>query len=1140
MIRCASCGSDNRDSAHFCSNCGRLLAAPGRIGRLQPGQVIQGKYTIIRLLGRGGMGAVYLATQVIANNQRNVVIKEMLDYFDPANPESERKARERFESEAATLVALNFAYIPQIFDYFSEGGRNYIVMQYIPGRNLQERLTHEDESGQTIRGAPYSLDQVRRWGIQICKVLEYLAGQNVVHMDIKPANLIVNDAGDIWLVDFGTARAQQTVPPGGVMGMRRSSIYGTGGYAPPEQYQGYVESRSDVYALAATLYHLLTDDDPRHHPFQFPRLNTLPGPLAVSLMQALQHDVKQRSTAAQLRQALEGSASTRKSAMLSNSQASKADQHESYALITRQGLSDSARFTVIRLLQARRGLTALEAEVLTWKEPTCWAHGLDLASARALQQELRQIGVPVDLVLTSQLAGWRQGIVATDPRLIDNGEIIVRERDIPRDRLCHCYRCGYEWNTKAQSRTTLRSCPRCGSANWNKHRLCQCAVCGHQFTHGDLITPVAALFPSCPACRIPDWLPRQQPRLTKTSWTVDAGTVLAGKPIALPINLTLEGTTGVRGRIIADVSWLQVTHPTLVSDRFQVTVDATNLAAKQVHQGCLQVICNAGHATICVKVYVDQPPCLAVSAVALDFRKLSAQQKQTQTFVISNSGGQVLEGTITVAHPWVRLSSSVFKGERTEVWATIHGCDLPAAGVNQTVLTIHSNGGQATIAITAEGLPPTLAFQPITLEFGSQPRGYSVSRALDLSNQGTGSLQGQILVDQPWLTASPDRFNGSQERVLVSARTDGLDMGRAYTAKLTVVSNGGTADIPVHIEIAPHSWLEHVVHQLGGGWIALLIFSLILIPVLWHSLLHYGRPISGMISPGQGWVTPMRQTAPAVTVAVRQATAEARAAVTATSAAGEHAMAVATVTATALARAIVQAEDEPQTNVIDGADYLPVPAGEFLMGATSADSSADDDEKPQHVVYLDAFWIMKTEVTNAQYAQCVAAGACAEPGNTRWQDHEYIDHPVVNVGWSQAQTYCVWAGGRLPTEAEWEKAARGADGRRYPWGDAVPDVQRANYGNPNGGTTPVGSYPAGASPYGALDMAGNVWEWVADWYDAGYYARSPAVNPLGPDTGIGRVLRGGSWDYAAGGLRCSSRRYGPALRYSNIGFRCAR
>jgi formylglycine-generating enzyme required for sulfatase activity len=231
----------------------------------------------------------------------------------------------------------------------------------------------------------------------------------------------------------------------------------------------------------------------------------------------------------------------------------------------------------------------------------------------------------------------------------------------------------------------------------------------------------------------------------------------------------------------------------------------------------------------------------------------------------------------------------------------------------------------------------------------------------------------------------------------------------------------------------------------------------------------------------------------------------------------------------------------------DGAPMVLVPAGDFIMGSRADDKVAGSDERPAHRVYLDAYYIDQYEVTTARYAKFFQETKRREP--EFWSEQvlkQHTNKPVVGVDWNDAVAYCSWAGKRLPTEAEWEKAARGTDQRMYPWGDQAPTDQRANFNHccdfkDYGALTEVGSFEGGKSPYGAYDMAGNVWEWVADWYDGDYYGKSPEQNPKGPSGGKYRVIRGGSWLVEPVVVRSADRHgwLAPTGRLGGVGFRCA-
>jgi len=236
---------------------------------------------------------------------------------------------------------------------------------------------------------------------------------------------------------------------------------------------------------------------------------------------------------------------------------------------------------------------------------------------------------------------------------------------------------------------------------------------------------------------------------------------------------------------------------------------------------------------------------------------------------------------------------------------------------------------------------------------------------------------------------------------------------------------------------------------------------------------------------------------------------------------------------------------QPRTAAISphkGQPMVLIPAGEFAMGS----DRGQDDEQPVHRVSVKAFYLDALEVTVSRYAEFLMSQKPDPP--FKWNeasDGPHVNKPVVGVNWYDARDYCRWVGRRLPTEAEWELAARGADGRMYPWGSTHPTKGHANAGQTKwrgyDTLTNVGQFELGKTPNGVYDLAGNLWEWVADWYDAAYYQFSPRENPSGPSAGPLRVLRGGAWNNDSKAIRSANRAgYAPDARRNDVGFRCAK
>lgn len=301
---CSNCQTDNNTENRFCCDCGKPLkgavtathssshvtqpaGSVGSGGLLSPSTLLQDRYRITQLVGQGGMGAVYLANDTRFSS-KVCVVKEMLDHF--ADPEQRETAMQNFYREADMLASLKHNSIPEVFDRFTESNRHYIVMEYINGSDLEARICEQANQ-------PFDEKSVIGWAIQVCDVLSYLHHQKppIIFRDMKPANLMLTEFGKIYLVDFGIARFFNPVA--------RGTMIGTQGYAPPEQYRGQVEPRTDLYALGATMHYMLTGRDPQNEaPFSFPPVRQMNPDVSEAteelVMRSLDSDIEKRYASA--------------------------------------------------------------------------------------------------------------------------------------------------------------------------------------------------------------------------------------------------------------------------------------------------------------------------------------------------------------------------------------------------------------------------------------------------------------------------------------------------------------------------------------------------------------------------------------------------------------------------------------------------------------------------------------------------------------------------------------------------------------------------------------------------------------------------------------------------------------------------
>jgi len=820
---------------------------------LQPGQLLKdGSYRVVRPLSKGGMGALHLVEDLGAFGRLRV-IKEMIDYVDPSDYKSQAdyhqavlRAHVRFEEEARTLAALNHPGIPDIIAYFSDHGRNYIVMEYVEGTDLRVGLTHEDEHDTMVAGGPYPVDDVVRWGGQLCKVLEYLAGikpSPVIHHDIKPANLVLDEKyGEVRLVDFGTAKARLAAQAG-PGGLQKPSVFGTQGYAPPEQYQGQSTTQSDVYALAATMYHLLTDDDPGDHPFSFPMAGQLDPSLAQVLEKALEMDPAKRSNAAQFRQDLAGwlesahkAGDRPRDGALSKASTTSTSTGRRLAVVLLPIPDEAVKPTAQALMTTFR-VTDQQAIAWCYAAPQVVLRTQSQAEATQLVSQLKAAQVAAHLVAVddSLSAGLSAQQLQT---LTAKGEAPGPPMsNLGADTKCHCYVCGHDWvsNRAAGSPPpTAIACPKCKASNWSLHRVFKCAMCGHEFAHGDQRRPARQLFPTCPACGTADWLPGQAPVLRLTEQRLKLGTFLPGQRRSAALQVTNTGGGTLRGVVRCREPWLSFEQPFTGAGRISLPIDSQQLVGERDYRGEIEVISNGGVATVPIELHAQTAERTTVSPVELDFGLVGAQPPQPLVLRVTNGGGGTLRGTVTATAPWIDVRNRAISGNGATVRVAIKPEALPMGGQALAgTIKLATNGGDVSVPVRVMVLPAALVVDTLVLDFGTVAPRETARRTLRVTNSGAGCLEGMVASAPDWVRIKQTRWSGNQADLLVEVdgrslvtpagppTAGGTPSGRGTsggirTGAIHLTSNGGDATVTVRaVALSPTLMVEPSSINLG-------------------------------------------------------------------------------------------------------------------------------------------------------------------------------------------------------------------------------------------------------------------------------------------------------------------------------------
>lgn len=1061
------------------------------------GRTIGGRYQIIELLGRGGMSSVYKAKD--PNLQRTVAIKLIHPHLSE-NPEFVK----RFEQEAAAVAQLRHPNIMLVHDFNHDGGAYYIVFEYIAGEPLDKRLRALKEAGLRL-----PLDEVVRIMIPLCEAVAYAHERKMIHRDLKPSNVIINLLGQPILLDFGIAKIV-----GGDMHTATGATIGTAAYMAPEQVAGEgVDHRADIYSLGIMLYEMSCGRPPyegnsvitvmmKHVTEPLPDIRlynaNLPPAFVTVLERALAKEPQNRfgsavEMARMLREVGRQLAAENEDESIYMTPSSR--PAEIAPPLPPETLPEEAQpeepvATAVPIPDAPHTQLDPEPEPVKEIAPSPPPTVLPKETAVATPSKSRLpwlLGGAAVLLLV--LAGiflvprlLAQPPAPTGMVQIPVGDYTVgstlsgSQYEAPQEVALHSFWIDRYEVTNEQYAEFLADSGDTPPSGWS----------GNTPPAGQAAHPVKGITWDA-ANDYCDFVDKRLP--TEAEWEVAA--------------------RGAQGFLYP---WGNDATAVALPDNDTYAVGS--VAANRSGFGAYDMAGN-------VWEWVDEPYTAVAGGQkvahggAYNFLKDSAYRligNPTQPTMIASVGVRCASSEVADAPNADVVLFDEFSDQASgwpdlqegAAWRGYHPPDfyhVEATGANQVATAV----------------------------FGSSAANVSLEARVfvDIVETDDGDFRYGLLLrqasDREFYAFTVSLRQGRWD--VLKATADGLetlDSGTVDTLTgwsveeedaLTVVANGGIFTFFINGRLV--SSLTDNTYADGDFGFYVETFDET------RAHVHFDR-LTVLRVDGE----PLALAAAADATAVPTAAVEA---------------------ATAEATAVPTDEPTPTTEptptetavaVPDG--MVLIPAGTFLMGS----ATGQGNELPEHEVSLDAYFIDQFEVSNEAYRACVTAGGCVQTGFANSfrrsgyrDDPEYADYPVVGISWEMANAYCEWAGKRLPTEAEWEYAASGPDNFIWPWGNAFdPLLSAASAAD----TEAVDAFPDGVSPFDVYNMAGNVNEWVADMFDANFYANSPTANPVSL-VGNGRVFRGGSFDNPNGDFYTTSRRYNrPASTADvDIGIRCA-